>query len=883
MSMWAQETPQADSLGVMVPDSLQLEVDSLQLGLDTLVNDSVNPRQILLDSLKASSDLQAVVDYKATDSIVFDMEEGMLYLYSGADIKYDKMGLQASMVKVDWENELIYAEGVPDSTGELQGKPMFVEDGQEYNAERMIYNFKTQKGRIMAGRTMQGNDYLLSDTTKRMPDGTLFAKGAKFTTCDLDHPHFYIQSNKIKVLPNNQIISGPLRLIIEDFPIPIVVPFGFIPDMKGGRRSGIKLPEYGYANERGFFLRNLGYYLGLSDNWDMLVEGDIYTIGGWRAALQAKYNKKYKYQGALGLSYGVVRFGESDDPDFSRTNEWRLNWSHSQPLDPTFRFSSSVNITSSNRYNRQVSYNTQDFFQNNLNSSISLQKRFNNLPFSLSLNINHRQDLNKETVSMTLPTLAINMNRLTPFRNLSSKKSMEWLTRLGLNYSAQASNRLETIPDSIFVPVLFNWGDSTDVLLSDSTIMRRRNSSFYRNGMEHRASASTTIKLLKYINVNPSFSYNEYWYTQTIKRRYNEETDEVEEENIPGFSAARDYSMSVSASTNFYGIYSLINSPREITFRQRFSPSISYSYRPDFSDARFGYYDVVQVDSTGRTERYNRFQNGIFGSPSAFESQSIGFSLSSVLEMKYKKKEALDPDFDEDKDPYERITLLDNLGISTSYNFVADSFQLAPFRLSARTRLLNGKINLNTSASIDPYALNAEGTRRMNEFVWRESGKLSLGRITNAQVSLSTSFRSQSNKKKAKSDDFDEDEFRQIQYDIEEYVDFDVPWDLRLSYNLSYSKPLNTSRVTQTLRTSGNVNFTSKWKIGFSSGYDFQRQEVTNTSFTVYRDLHCWSMNFSWTPFGPLQAYVLNIQVNSATLRDLKLTKRNQWQDRRRF
>ena len=875
-------------------DSL-VQADSLTVQGDSLLQDSTykSPQEIYLDSLKATSDITATVDYKATDSIIFDLDSSTLYLYSNSDLTYDNMNLKAERIQVKWDIQTLFAQGTEDSSGNPIGLPVFMQNNTEYGARNIAYNFKTQKGRILGGRTAQGQDYLLSDTTKRFPDGSFFARGTKFTTCDEDHPHFYINAPKVKVLPNNFIVSGPLNLVVGDFPLPIGLPFGFIPDMKSGRRSGILLPTYGEAQERGFFLRGFGYYWGISDNADLTFTGDIYTKGGWGVATSANFRKAQKYNANIDLSYGVVKFGEKTDPDFSETREWRLLGSVSAPIDPTLRLSGNANISSSSRYFRRVSFNANDFFQNNLASSINLSKSFNNLPVTLNLNASHRQDINKQTVSMTLPSLTIGVNRLTPFKNLSNDRALDFITRLGIDYNSQLSNQITTMPDSLLLDVLFSPRDSSDVIQlvnGDSVSVRVPNSSFFRNGWRHSFNASTGAKLFKFINLTASLRATEYWYTQRNQYSVNPETNYIDENEITGFTTARDYSTSLSAQTNFFGIYGLTASKRQLTFRQRFSPSISYNLRPDFSDPRFGYWDEFNGanDSTGQflydpTEeafrRFNTLQNGIFGSPNGPQSQSLGFSLSSVLEMKYRTKESFEADFDEKKDKFERLTLIDNLSISSSYNLAVDSFQLAPISMNARTSLFNRKINLNASATLNPYELDENG-RTINQFIWDTRGKL--GRLTNAQISLNTSLRSKKEKRNQKSEDFDEEEFVDIQNEIQEYVDFDIPWDVRFRYNFSYSRfGNNDPTIRQTTTFSGNVSFTSKWKIGFQSGYDIQNSEFTHTSLSIMRDLHCWNMNFSWVPFGPLRSYVLVINVSSPTLRDLKLQKRNQWQNRR--
>lgn len=876
-------------------DSLAIVGDSLALAGDSTLQDSAyrSPRQIYLDSLKVNSDITSTVEYKAKDSIIFDLDSSALFLYNDSDLNYETMNLKANKIQVKWDIQTLFAEGLEDTAGNLIGQPVFTQSGAEYGAKKIAYNFKTQKGRILGGRTAQGQDYLLSDTTKRFPDGSFFARGTKFTTCDLDHPHFYINAPKVKVLPNNFIVSGPLNLVVGDFPLPLGLPFGFIPDMKNGRRSGIILPKYGEAQDRGFFLRDFGYYWGISDYADLTFSGDIYTKGGWGVSAQANFNKRQKYNANLQVSYGVVRFGERSDPDFSETREWRLQGNVSAPIDPTLRLSGSANISSSSRYFRRVSFNANDFFQNNLASSINLSKNFNNLPVTLNLNASHRQDINKQTVSMTLPSLTIGLNRLTPFKNLSNDKALDFITRLGIDYNSQLSNQLTTMPDSILLDVLFSPRDSSDVIQvinGDSVLVRVPNSSFFRNGWRHSLNASTGTKLFKFINLTASLRATEYWYTERNQYNINPETNYIDESNIIGFTTARDFSTSFSAQTNFFGIYGLSATKRQVTFRQRFSPSVSYNLRPDFSDPQFGYWQEFNgaVDSTGQfaydpTEeafrRFNTLQNGIFGSPSGPQSQSIGFSLSSVLEMKYRTADSFEPDFDEKKDKFERLTLLDQLSASTSLNLAADSLRLAPINLNARTSLFNKKINLNASATLNPYEINEDG-RTINQFIWDTRGKI--GRLTNAQISLNTSLRSKKNKENKKSEDFDEEEFADIQENISQYVDFDIPWDLRLRYNFSYTRFGNNDPVIrQTTTFSGNFSFTSKWKIAFQSGYDVQNNEFTQTSLQILRDLHCWNLSFSWVPFGPLRSYVLVVNVASPTLRDLRLQKRNQWQDRR--
>ncbi|MDX2245984.1 MAG: putative LPS assembly protein LptD [Bacteroidia bacterium] len=850
-----------------------------------------DPRQIYLDSLEAASDLKAEVTYKAADSIVFDVDQGILFLYENAELNYDEIGLKAKEVRVDIDKQTLYANGTTDSLGTYLGAPEFTQSGETYMSRAISYNFKTQKGRVVEGRMVESEGFVLAEVAKYHPDGTFHGQNGKYTTCDAEDPHYFIRSRKLKMLPDDKLISGPLNLVIAGFPIPVVVPFGFVPNKKG-QKNGLILPQYGEAQDRGFFLRNMGYYWGINDNFDLRLEGDIYTRGGWRLGASTTYNKRYKFSGRMGFQYGVTRFNEKTDPDFQRTAAWSVNWSHNQPIDPTARISASVNISSSNRFQREISYNQNDFFTNNLNSSVNFQKNFNNLPISFNLGVRHQQDLNKETMSLQFPELNFNMNRQTPFRGISNK-NLKWLAQLGINYNMQARNSLETIPDTLIDDILLHPGDSLDYVViegGDSILTKRLGSSFYSNGMRHNASTSTTLKLFNYLNISPNFSYAEYWYTETIQKTWDSEQQKIVETPVAGFARAYDFNTSLGATTNFYGIYVLPKTKREIAFRQRFSPSVSYNLKPDFSEAKWGFFDEVQSDTTGtKTQVYSLFEDGIYGGPSRGESQSFSFNLSSVLEMKYRKKESFEEDFDEKEDKFARINVLDNIGIGTSYNFAADSFQLAPFSFRARTSLFNNKVDLNGSMTMDPYVFAPDNVpvpikpptaRRQDRLMIQETGEL--GRITRAQISLSTSFSSKKQgAQKNRSEEFDEVEFREISNNLYQYVDFDIPWTLRFRYNLSYTKPdLNAARITQTMNFDGDVNFTPKWKIGYSSGFDIENLEFTNTRVTIFRDLHCWEMSFSWIPFGAQKSYSLTINVRSSTLKDLRLSKNNYWQDR---
>ncbi len=863
-------------------------------GQDSLPpNPAAQRQQRIIDSLKRTSDLRASVTYNAEDSIVFDVRSGKLYLYSTGTLQYEDINLTSDRIEVDIEKRQLFASPRDSNTTIQEELPQFTQGEETYRAKTMSYNFGSGKARVTGGRLVQQDIYVLAEVAKYQDDGSFHGADGKFTTCDLDHPHFYIEAKKLKVLPNRQIITGPLRPVIAGLPIPIYLPFGFVPGNLSleGKKRGILQPQYGNADDRGFFLRGLGYYWPINEYFDLALDGDIYTRGGWRLGATTNYNVRYKYSGSLNLQYGIQRFNEPTDPDFSRTAAWSIRWSHRQPINPTASLNGSVNISSSRQF-RQVNVNDPNYFSNNLNSSVAFQKSFNNLPFSFNVSARHQQDLNKETVSLYLPDLTLNMARQTPFSRITNK-NLQWLKQLGINYNMRASNSLVNVPDSLFAPIFQNLNDPFSYPISytegDTTYSTQTGLSFFNSGLQHTASTATSIRLFKKnLTISPSFNYKEVWYLESTRKEWDPEAQEIIEEQIPGFTRGYEFNTAVSASTNFYGLYYLTRSKRQVAFRQRFSPSISYNLRPDFSDDRWGFYRQVQRDTLGNVQTYSIFEEGLYGGPGRGESQAISFGIGSVVEMKYLKRGAEDPDFDE-KDRFERINLIDNLSLRSSYNFAADSFQLAPFTMNARTSLFNRQVNLNASATMDPYYYGYDevpfpydpgSARRQNVFMIEETGQI--GRLTRAQISLSTNFRPDQDRGRGNvGESFDEEQFQEVQNAYYQYVDFTIPWTMSLRYNLSYSKPgLDDPTITSTINLQGDVRFGSQWKVQYTTGFDMVQQEFTNTTFSIFRDLHCFQMSFRWIPFGPRKSYSLVISAKSSTLSALRVTKNDFWTDR---
>lgn len=865
---------------IAINDTLPKDSTRLSAG-DSL---AISRKTAYIDSLKKVTDLKSKVTYNAEDSIVFDVVNQLLLLYGKAHIEYEDMKISAYKIVVDWKTQIITAEGkvIDAETEEIMDKPNFTQGEQSYTAKTMTYNFKTQKGRVIEARTTEGEGFLLAEKVKRLPDNSFFGLNGKYTTCnEPDHPHFYIKSRKMKVIPNSKIISGPLNLVIEDFPIPIVIPFGFIPNTKK-KTSGLILPTYGEQGQRGFFLSGLGYYWGGNPYFDLLVKGDIYSKGGWGVNAQTRYKYGTRLDGGVSVSYGIIKFNEPTDPDYQKTIGWKIQANHSHRINQNTNISG--NISFDKNFNRNLTMDIRNNTQNVQTSSIAFSKsKIGRIPVSLNMSGNLNQDVNRGVLNLTLPDVNINLASQTPFKNIKSTKDF-WnpLKQLSTQYTFTATNRISSIPDFLLLPVLqspnriFHYTDVN----ADSVFRTVEGRAFFQNGIKHYIPISTQIKMLKYINITPNFTYNEYWYFKSQQKFFDTDSNKVVTRNVNGFKTARDFQFNLRAGTTFYALLANKASKRGMVVRHMMVPGVTYSYKPDFSDPKWNYFASYQ-DTLGKEIKYNRFANAGLGSPSQGESQSLNFSMHNEFEMKIRKKASFKPDFPEKEDKFEKVKLLDALDPSFSYNFAADSFQLSPINLSARTTVFNRKININSSMSMDPYAYDSVQKRRINVFEWKENQRL--GRLTSAQVSVNTSFQP---KKKVgiikKSPSFNEAEYAMIRNYMDGYIDFNIPWTVNLNYNLSYNKPTQAkATVTNIFQVSGDLSLTPKWKIGYTTGYDFKSKRlVDNTSVSLHRDLHCWDMNFSWIPLGRYQSYMLTINVKSSTLQDLKLNKKNNWTDR---
>lgn len=814
------------SLSTSAPDSVSA------IKTDTIKQDSLN--------VGLSNELKSKVHYTADDSIVFEVDDQRVFLYKNAQVNYEDVELKADFIRVNWSDKTVLASGMPDSTGKIAGRPVFKQGTDEFKSDTMRYNFDTKKGIVTNISTQQGEGYIHGQTVKKLDEYTYIRHGY-YTTCNLDSPHYYIAANKLKVIPNNKIITGPAWLVIADIPTIAAIPFGLFPNTKG-RSSGIVIPAYGESGQLGFFLKNGGYYFGLSDKIDLELNGDIYSLGSYAARMHSNYKNRYHYSGAFAFSYEVIKQSEPDLADYSQLKTFFIRWNHSQDpkANPSSIFNANVNAGSTNFYQTGTTAGS-NYLANSFSSSISWSKSFPGKPFNLSSGITHSQNSATHEVSLTAPSVVFNVSTLYPFAKKNPEGTPKWYEKINVSYTTNLQNQL-TEKDSLF--------------------FREQSLDKMRNGMQHSIPVSTSLKVFKFFNLTPSFSYNERWYLQTIRKNYINDTLYID--TVKNFRAARDFATSLSIQTRIYGMAQFKNA-KIAAIRHVITPSVSFSYRPDFGEKKFGYAKYY-TDVSGRETQYSIFEQGIFGGPAFGKYGFAGFSLDNNLEIKV--KQVTDTAIN-----LKKIKLLESLSFSTGYNLAADSLNWSQISMAARTTLFD-RMNISANARFDPYVIDSN-YRNINVLEINRNNRLA--RFTNA--SISTGFNLNVSKKTNTTAKATDTELNQINNNPDDYIDFTIPFNLRVDYSLNYNVTNPQNKIfTQALGFSGDVSLTQNWKVTFNSGYDFKLKDFSYTSIGIYRDLHCWEMHINWIPFGPNQQYNFQINVKSAVLQDLKLVKkRNQY------
>ena len=862
------------------PDSLVISRDSVSLPPDSLSvkNDSIPP---------AKGDIETTINYSAKDSIQATLDGKMIWLYGDAKIKYGEIELEADEITIDYGNNTLTAHGRRDSLGQRVGYPIFKNGAEMYETKDIIYNFKTKRARISEVVTQQGEGYLSSEAAFKNEKNEILSIHNSYTTCNLEHPHFRIRATKTKAIPNDKIVAGPFYMEFNDIPLPLGFLFGMFPAQRSSA-SGIIFPSYGEESRRGFNLRHGGYFFDISEYMKLAVTGDIYSRGGHALYLNSTYMKRYHYNGSFNFTYS--RNPDTDDKieTTSYTKDFRITWSHSPQSKGTGRFAASVNAaTNSFTQNNNLMYgNPNELTQSGLSqisstigSNISYNKTFSGTPFSMGINMTHSQNLQTKLVDLQLPSLSVNMQNLYPFQKKSGATGP--LDNFSFGYSMTASNRvtnnLGRIPTTATKDSILTFNSANIPYLLENA----------KKGIRHTIPLSYSFKAFRFFTVSPSISWEEKWYTEKYKWGYNEAGSLVRTDTVKGFNRIGNGSLSVGLTTRIYGMYISKNPSRKVkAIRHVMNPSVSFGYTPDYR-YNTNYFQQLPTRINGEDDPskpiFQSVHDGsLYGGSSTGHSSSIGFSLGNNLEMKVQGKE---------DSVARKVMLLNNLSLSTSYNLIAYSFNLAPISMAANTNVLNNLINMNFSATLDPYTynnyVNSETgltvERREKALAWQNQ---KIGRITSASLALSSNLNPKARSKETSSrekigkSNLPEQEKQYLLKNPNAYIDFDIPWSLNLSYNLAYSHGTNSKpAVNQTAQGSGDLSLSEKWKVTYSTGYDFKASQFTQTSLGISRDLHCWTMHLNWVPFGRFQSFNFTINVKAAILQDLKLERRKSFVD----
>lgn len=834
-----------------------------------VANDSLTSDSLSFSIVDHKSDLDSPVEYEADDSIVLDLPNKKAYLYGNANILFDDIKLNADYIIIDFDKKDVYATGViNDSSAQYVGRPAFDDNGKIYEADTMKYNFETKKGISFGVLTTEKDGYIHGNRVLRDSQENIYVKDAKFTTCNLPDPHFYIKADKIKVIPRKQIVTGPANLVIEDINTPLFVPFGFFP-IPEKRKKGILFPTFGESAAFGFNLRNLGYYVPINDYIDVQIMGDIYFRGSWRAALKSNYYRRYRYRGNLSFETSQFKNGEPESPNYNVTTDYKIRWTYNRDgkAKPGTTFGANVNfVTSSFLKNNTTDYN--DLISTNSNSSINYSKGFFNRKLNVSLISNMSQNLTTGNLTLTLPQLTANMSRQMPFKSFNSKNKTlrSFMRNLGVSYQGTFKNEIKTV-DSVLVGSV---GEAFDRKLSVNAEQLGQD---IRNGISHRIPIATSFKALKWVTVSPSFNFNDYWYLKTTEKNYDGNLDTLyTNNNVGGFQRAYSYQTKVGLSTIIYGRKYFRGDGKIKAISHVMRPNISAVWNPDFNSGEENGYRE-HADSNGNLNTYSIFENGLVGRPQQGPQASLNFGLGNNLEIKVKSAK------DTANGGVKKVKIIENINLGSGYNFLADSFQMRNFSISGNTTILD-KIRMTFGATLDPYSFEldstGESTNRFATYALESAGKL--GYVTSSYMSISTNLNPQAFKRK-ESENVDENELEFINNNLQNYVDFNLPWSLNLNYNLRANTPaLLESTISQSVTFSGDIKLTDNWKIGVNSGYNITNRELSLTSFNFYRDLHCWQMTFEWFPIGR-QMFNFGINVKSSTLQDLKLNRRRSWFD----
>lgn len=850
------------------------------------------------DSAKRKPGIDAPVDYECTDSLVYDAETRLVHLYGKAQVKYMDMTLNAAKITMNMDSSMVRAAGERDTAGILQDKPVYSQGSDNYHSELMAFNFKTKKGYITNVETTQGDGFMQSQHSKRAADGTLYLEHAKYTTCDAKHPHFYIALSRAKVRPGKESVFGPAYLVVADVPLPLAVPYGFLPFNKK-YSSGFIMPSYGDETSRGFYLRDGGYYFAINDYMDVKALGEIYTKGSWGLSAETNYRKRYRYNGNFYISFLRTVDGEKNMPDYAVTKSLKVQWTHSKDAkaSPNTTFSARVNFASENyeRSNLESMYNPLAYTQSTRASSVSFSHTFPSIGLNIAGSTNLTQSLRDSSVSMTLPDLSISLNRFYLFRRKHQAGKERWYEKISMSYTGSLSNSINTKEDKLF----------KSNLVKD-----------WRNGMQHRIPIDATFQVFKYINISPQFSLRDIMYTNRVMRSWDETTQKEVADTTYGFYNLYDWSLGVSANTTLYGFYKpwrKLFGDKIIAVRHVFKPSVSFSYAPDFTSSHYGYQRTyVKTDANGEvsTVTYSPYSGGIYSYPSGTKQGMITMSVSNNVEMKVKS--------DRDTTGERKISIIDELYGALSYNMAAETRPWS--NLNTRIRLkLTKNYTFSMAAVFATYAYAFDKNGRVVTSDRTEWSYGRFGRFQGMSQNLSYTFNNEtlsklfsrrSDRSTASNDETDTDtdtdaedanidpdlrnakkggkqKKQKAKVDEDGYLRFSLPWSFTVSYGISMaedrSKQINVRRMrypysfTQTMNFSGYLRIAEGWNISFTSGYDFNYHELSMTTASVSRDLHCFEMSCS-VVLRPYSSFNFTFRARANELADaLKWDKRSSY------
>ena len=841
---------------------------------DTLQNDSISPKRMSPNAIKEK------VKYDAEDSIRFDLKRRKAYLFNKAVVEYEDMVLEADYIEIDFKKNELYASGVADEQGNVHGAPVFTQGEYTFRTQEINYNFATKKGKIWNVITSEGEGYIHGEQVKKLDDNTSFIKKGKYTTCELDDPHFEISFTKAKVVPNEKIITGPAYLSFVGIPTFLAIPFGYFPIHKE-RKSGIIMPTFGESTNRGFYFENFGFYWGINNNIDLLIAGDIYTRGSWAAKLRSNYVFRYKCKGNFNVSFAQNYFGERGTPSHYHTNDFKIYWDHQQDAKshPTTRFSAHIDVVSRS-YNTYNPSSVNDYLSNQYTSKLNFSTSANGV-FYFDATASYSQSTLTGVVDFALPDISMSVNQFYPFRKKNKTGNMKWYDNIALKWSSQLTNKLQTY---------------------DSLVMKPETWEECQLGMRHVIPFTIPIKLGKAINWNTTVNFTEKWYLQRTEKLFSTYTDtstnqpagRVTDVFKRNFYALHDIDISTALTTKIYVMYQFKKGGLK-AIRHVITPNLSFSYNPNLNGKSFGtYYNTI----TGEEVRYSYFANSIYGGATGKSSAIARLSFGNNLEIKVRSKK-------DSITGMKKVVIFENISISTYYDFLADSLKWAPLTISGRTTLFK-QLYVTFSLSFDPYCYGENG-KRINVTELKRNKRLYRFASSDVSVGLNLTINRELFKGKTKDKpaaevpDANNELFTENSLGMPtRRPDFSNPWSITINYTFAYSTRDNpyyyvnpiyytvlpdnadkkfTHSIIQTLNVSGDVNITKKWKIGFTTGYDFTQKDLSYTSLDIYRDLHCWEMRFNWIPFGTRKGWSFTINVKASVLQDLKYNMKRDFRD----